>query len=441
MNVRETLSEMLIFLGIVSAIFLTGLVFALSFDLVYGLAAALACSLLFLFIDFRRIDWITRWLEKPSLAEIPEVSQYNSWYRVLERLRQNRIQFEKNTKKMKSRETRYRRTLSTLPDGVVLIKTGWLLDWCNEAAEKQLGIDPETDHGRSALDIFKDTPLASYLEKGDFSKALMLTFADRAVSLEIRVTVLGRKNIVLLSHDVTERERLDSVRKDFVANVSHELRTPLTVISGFLELAGAGAADGKVCMDREHFALMQDQAHRMSNLVSDLLTLSRLEQGIEEPADDEIDMDSLLRQAVEEGRAVSGGHHEITWSAQPCRLKGNEAEVRSALANLVSNAVRYTPHNGHIHVDWKDAGAGRGLVLSVADDGIGIDPKDIPRITERFYRVDKSRSRDTGGTGLGLAIVKHIMIRHGGRLEIKSTPGKGSVFSMVFPEDRKLSQS
>ena len=226
------------------------------------------------------------------------------------------------------------------------------------------------------------------------------------------------------------------MRRDFVANVSHELRTPLTVVNGFLELAESADGGDSVTISRAHVELMQEQSKRMASLVSDLLALSRLE--VEQAPQDEavIDVGALVEDVAGEGRALSAGRQEITCEACSEALVGSRSEIRSVLMNLVSNAVRYTPDGGHIHVSWTDQGE-EGLALSVADDGIGIEAKHIPRLTERFYRVDKSRSRDTGGTGLGLAIVKHVMIRHGGRLAVKSSPGHGSTFTMLFPAARK----
>jgi len=437
MNFRMLLMEILPFAAVCTAIIFAGVVFGVSYSLFWGVAAAFATACVFLLIDFARLFWLARWLDNPSLVEIPEPGPLDSWHWVCDRLRVNQLLFEKNSKKLKSRETRYRRILSALPDGVVLLKTGWTIDWCNESAERLLGVEPDFDHGRPATEVFTDRAITSYLEAGDFSRELKFTSERRRLSLEIRVIVLGRKNFVLIAHDITERERLDAVKRDFVANVQHELRTPLTVVNGFLELAEPGATEREVVMDREHYNLMRTQSQRMAGLVADLLTLSRLERGSVAVSDTVIDMEGLILKVVEVSSALSSGRHEITWSAAMAGLRGNEAEVQSALSNLVSNAVRYTPEHGHIRIDWRDDS--EGMVLSVTDDGIGIEAKDIPRLTERFYRVDKSRSRDTGGTGLGLAIVKHVMIRHGGRLAIKSQPGCGSVFAMVFPPDRIVS--
>lgn len=247
------------------------------------------------------------------------------------------------------------------------------------------------------------------------------------------------RHMMIVTHDVTERRRVDDMRRDFVANVSHELRTPLTVISGFLNMEVDAGKIPPEMLER-HRQLMLEQATRMRSLLDDLLLLSSLENRDEsDDADAEvIAMPKLLEDVVREGKALSLGRHHITLETEDISLIGDADEIRSAAMNLVSNAVRYTPEGGSIAVSWKRSGM--GAALSVKDTGIGIEAKHIPRLTERFYRVDKGRSRDTGGTGLGLAIVKHVLRRNGGELQIESTPGKGSTFTMMFPESRIFSE-
>lgn len=419
------------------AIALAGLIFGYSFDYETGLWSALAVAILVLLYNVRCLFWLARWLAASGEADFPETSWSGVWKMVFERIAAGRLAAEKNSKKLKNRETRYRRTLSALPDGVVLMKSDWRIDWCNQAAERQLGVDPELDRGRLAMDVFQGTPLADFIESNAFDKPVTLSLKRESLELEARIVILGRKNLALVTHDVTERVRLDAVRRDFVANVSHELRTPLTVVNGFLELAEESGGSGPVSISRSHIELMQEQSRRMSGLVSDLLALSRLEVE-QEPQDEEvIDVQALASDVMSEGCALSSGRQEIVVEVAPEGLKGSYSEIRSALMNLVSNAVRYTPEGGHIRISWAErSGGGEGFALSVTDDGIGIEAKHIPRLTERFYRVDKGRSRDTGGTGLGLAIVKHVMIRHGGSLAVDSTPGQGSTFSMLFPASR-----
>lgn len=417
-----------------------GVVIGFSYSLAWGIAAALGCTAFFLLLYVSRLIWLISWLDAPSLDGIPDPDIKGIWGFAFERLRLSRQKAEKSTRKLKNRETRYRRTLSSLPDGVVLMKSDWKLDWCNVAAEEQLGISCESDRGRSVPELFEGSALADYLLAGRFEKPALIAARGGELSLEARLIVFGRKNMVLVTHDMTEREQLDAMRRDFVANVSHELRTPLTVVNGFLEIADMAGGGDTVTLERSHLELMREQAGRMSVLVSDLLALSRLEGKADPEADAPVDMAFLIESVLSEGRALSAGRQEITASAEggPAWIRGSGSEIRSALMNLVSNAVRYTPEGGHIRVGWERRDG--GLALSVADDGIGIEPQHIPRLTERFYRVDKSRSRDTGGTGLGLAIVKHVMLRHGGRIDIASEPGQGSVFTMLFPAERESAE-
>ena len=244
---------------------------------------------------------------------------------------------------------------------------------------------------------------------------------------------------MIVTRDVTEGRRLEEVRRDFVANVSHELRTPLTVISGFLDLEKDDEGANREVL-AYHRSLMREQTKRMRMLLDDLLTLSRLENEDEGSTDepDVVAMPKLVEDVVREGKALSMGKHEFRVEIEDVSLVGFADELRSAAMNLVSNAVRYTPEGGSITVRWGRFGT--GSCFSVTDTGIGIDAKHIPRLTERFYRVDKGRSRATGGTGLGLAIVKHILRHNGGTLAIESTPGKGSTFAMRFPEARTFSK-
>jgi two-component system phosphate regulon sensor histidine kinase PhoR len=236
-----------------------------------------------------------------------------------------------------------------------------------------------------------------------------------------------------MSRDVTQAERLDAMRRDFVANVSHELRTPLTVVNGFLETL----LDAQPPLDeirQRHLQLMHEQATRMNRLVEDLLMLSRLEAEETPLVDDDVDMPALVAELEAEARVLSAGRHEVLSAAEPIRARGSRDELRSAFGNLVSNAIRYTPSGGRIALAWR--AHDDGAAFEVQDSGIGIAAEHLPRLTERFYRVDRSRSRETGGTGLGLAIVKHVLMRHHGRLLVDSEAGQGSTFSAWLPAAR-----
>ncbi len=234
---------------------------------------------------------------------------------------------------------------------------------------------------------------------------------------------------ILVTHDATESDRIEMMRRDFIANASHELRTPLTVINGFLEIAQA-QPDLDQTIRMSHLKLMIEQGERMQNLVEDMLTLTRLES-IDYPLRPEhVKIHNLLEQIRQEAEALSGGRHAISLTIDGPDVEGSTDELRSAFSNLVSNAVRYTPEHGRIDIKWQNTAA--GPQFSVKDNGIGMRPEHLVRLTERFYRVDKSRSRETQGTGLGLAIVKHVLLRHGAVLAIESQPEAGSIFSVQF---------
>ena len=344
---------------------------------------------------------------------------------------------EKKDKRIRDRDQRYRQTLALLPEGVTILGENWRLEWVNKSAMEHFSLRPEA-LGASFFDAVTDEDFRRWLLARNYSRHYALQdHAGR--ELEVAVVAPDLRHMMIVTHDVTERRRVDDMRRDFVANVSHELRTPLTVISGFLNMEVDAGKIPPEMLER-HRQLMLEQATRMRSLLDDLLLLSSLENRDEsDDADAEvIAMPKLLEDVVREGKALSLGRYHITLETEDISLIGDADEIRSAAMNLVSNAVRYTPEGGSIAVSWKRSGM--GAALSVKDTGIGIEAKHIPRLTERFYRVDKGRSRDTGGTGLGLAIVKHVLRRNGGELQIESTPGKGSTFTMMFPESRIFSE-
>jgi two-component system phosphate regulon sensor histidine kinase PhoR len=302
------------------------------------------------------------------------------------------------------------------------------LEWCNPAAGRHLGLTLERDQGRRVTNLVRQPEFIDYIILGRYEQPLTLSFKGR--TLECRIIPFENRRQILVTHDATETERIEQMRRDFIANASHELRTPLTVINGFLEIALNDP--GLPAQTRhEHLELMTEQGQRMQRLIGDMLTLSRLESESYLLKREQVDMKALVESVAAEARALSGGRHEISVRIDGPDVMGSSEELRSAFANLASNAVRYSPDGGTIGLVW-ERGAG-DLHFSVTDSGIGIAPEHIARLTERFYRVDKSRSRETQGTGLGLAIVKHVLLRHGGHLAISSVPGKGSTFTAALP--------
>ena len=320
-----------------------------------------------------------------------------------------------------------------LTDGVVLLDQQNQIVYCNTTAEMQLGLVIRTDRGQPVVNLVRQPEFVAYLQGGDFSRPLTLRSErneDRVLSIHV-VPYAGNRRLMQIK-DVTQSDRLDRTRRDFVANVSHELRTPLTVLAGFLETLQ------EIEVDRDerqrYLALMSEQSRRMESIVQDLLTLSSIESAAP-PGSDSVDMASLIDKLRRDAEALSGGRHNIIVESDGRGdLRGAEPELVSAFGNLVANAVRYTPAGGTIRISWH--ASAQGAEFAVQDSGIGIDPKHIPRLTERFYRIDRGRSRDAGGTGLGLAIVKHSLNRHQAQLEITSTPGVGSRFAVRFPASR-----
>lgn len=346
-------------------------------------------------------------------------------------------QMKSDQSRFTARIDRYRLSLSALPEGVVLFRQGHTVEWCNPAAEKHLGIKLTTHLGMALNLVFDNPKIVDYLESGDYSKPIEIKSQEPGRILLLFAVVADKTHFIMVTRDITEQRRIDSMRKDFVANVSHELRTPLTVITGFLDMILRGKELDEKTL-HEHLCLMQQEAERMQSLVNDLLSLSRLESKDEQESEppEVVNMAKLVASLAEDGVALSRGRHTIDTDIS-CNqaVLGQVDELRSACLNLVTNAVRYTPDGGKIEISWRYDPKEESAIFAVQDNGIGIDAEDIPRLTERFYRVDKSRSREKGGTGLGLAIVKHVAIRNHCRLDIQSEPGKGSTFSLIFPKD------
>ena len=322
------------------------------------------------------------------------------------------------------------------PNGVLLLDAGDQIVWCSAVAADHLGLDAQRDLQQPITNLVRMPAFVAYLQEGVANEPIHLTAPGGQGHLQVVVRGYGDGQKLLISQDVTERLRAEAMRRDFVANVSHEIRTPLTVLAGFVEtMASLPLTE----VERARvLKLMQQQTDRMEVLVNDLLTLAQLEGSPRPPADRWLALGPLLQRVVADARSLSADRHALLLADLPVdgvELAGLEAELHSAVANLVNNAVRYTPTGGRIAIAWLPHADGSGE-LEVRDSGIGIAREHLPRLTERFYRVDGSRSRETGGTGLGLSIVKHVMQRHGGVLEIDSEPGKGSRFSLKLPAGR-----
>lgn len=320
------------------------------------------------------------------------------------------------------------------PNGVLLLDISDQIEWCNSIAAEHFGLDRGRDMRQRITNLVRSPAFVAYLQAAEFGEAVQFPRPGGLGTLSVLIRSYGDGQKLVLSQDITERERADSMRRDFVANVSHEIRTPLTVLSGFVDsMASLPLSEAE---RRRVLVLMAQQAQRMQSLVADLLTLAQLEGSPRPTGDRWTPLQALIAQIEQDARALSAGRHRVLVEPAPAVLvAGNDGELMSAVSNLVSNAIRYTPEGGEVGVRAHARSDG-GLEIAVSDSGIGIAREHLPRLTERFYRVDGSRSRDTGGTGLGLSIVKHIVQRHGGSLDIQSEPGKGSVFRILMPSGR-----
>jgi two-component system phosphate regulon sensor histidine kinase PhoR len=319
------------------------------------------------------------------------------------------------------------------PNGVMLLDADEGIAWCNTVAAQHFGLDPTRDLAQRVTHLVRYPPFVGYLQASRFDQPLIFS-ASPVLRLSLLVRPYGEGMKLVLSQDVTERERAEAMRRDFVANVSHEIRTPLTVVSGFLEtLTELPLSETE---RNRAFLLMQQQTQRMQSLVGDLLTLAQLEGSPNPGADRWLPAGALLRRSLADAKALSSGRHSFESDIDDgAELACSESELLSAVSNLLNNAVRYTPEGGCIWLRWHWRPDG-GADIEVEDNGPGIAREHLPRLTERFYRVDGSRSRDTGGTGLGLSIVKHVAQRHGGEIEVRSEVGKGSSFRVVLPAYR-----
>ena len=377
----------------------------------------------------RHLARLARWLAEPVPGKVPEGS--GTWDEVLNALHKYERAAVRRESQLEDALTRFRRAAQALPDGVVMLDAESRIEWCNNAAT-QLGLDPRADVGQSIANLLRSPVFVEYLASREQSPPVRVQLGNTIFSLQL--VPYGDSQRLLLSRDVTQAERLEILRRDFVANVSHELRTPLTVLVGFLETVRELKLDPQ--RTRDYLGMMQEQGARMQRIIEDLLTLSLIESA-PPPTADRVATRPLLQRLYADAQALSGGRHRIILQGSPAvDLLGAESELASAFGNLVSNAIRYTPRDGEVRIIWRDLA--EGASFSVEDTGIGIAPEHLPRLTERFYRVDRGRSRETGGTGLGLAIVKHALARHQAQLDVESKPGQGSRFTIRFPAKRTV---
>ncbi|GAB4172040.1 MAG: phosphate regulon sensor histidine kinase PhoR [Wenzhouxiangellaceae bacterium] len=375
-----------------------------------------------------------RCMLRRGASQLPE--SWGVWGAIFDEYYRLQRRYRKRKKRLARVIREFRDSTAAMPDGTVVLNSGQRIVWFNAAAVRLLGLAGTRDLGQPIGNLLRRPAFERYLSGGDYERPVEIESpVDFRRTLSVRIVPYGKGQLLMLVRDVTRMKRLESMRRDFVANASHELRSPLTVIAGYLDGMREDAALPGVWQGP--LAEMQQQCRRMNSLVEDLLELARLET--DEPGAPDarpVPMASLIERICADAEAQAEGarHFQLELDAG-LALSGVERELFSAVSNLVINAVRYTDPGGHIRIQWQADDQGQA-VLEVSDDGIGIEARHLPFITQRFYRVDAARSRAKGGTGLGLAIVKHVLQRHAARLEVESTPGRGSTFRCLFPAER-----
>ena len=404
---------------------------ALVFGLVAGLVAAIVCLLLVLCWHLWHLRRLMGWLAGDLDRALPR--GFGVWDDVFAGLHR-RVRIRRGQQQSLSETLdRFVRAFQALPDGVIAFDRHRYIDWINARAEIHFALSAETDRGQALTNLIRQPDFVAYLDGGRYEEPLVYRDGRvEGVTLLLQIIPYGNDQNLLISRDISQIERIETMRSDFIANVSHELKTPLTVVAGFSEMLADDYESYSKTEIKHYLALICEQNARMQRLIEDLLTLSALESGGPLLSEERVELRPMLNSIQSDMQALSAGRHEITLTVdEPSVINGCANELRSAFSNLAGNAVRYTPEGGRIDLIWRvHQGLGEFIV---ADTGIGIAAQHLPRLTERFYRVDRGRSRETGGTGLGLAIVKHVLTRHQAVLEIESELGKGSRFIARFP--------
>ncbi len=395
-------------------------------------------------IDLWRANRVADWLTAPDQS-LP--TTWGVWGDVVDRVRRLTRSHDRQLHTSRASLEQFLSAIQASPNGVLMLDREWRITWCNSMAAQHLGIDPARDMAQLIGNLVRNPDFNRYLQHNDHSEPVIIDGREHRPEvpqrLALQLFAYGQEQHLLLTQDITSVEQSEAMRRDFVANVSHEIRTPLTVLAGFIETLQTLQLDA----DEQHryLALMAKQASRMQSLVEDLLTLSKLEERQHRDQGEWISLQGLIQSAMDEAVSLTQKMNPPPASPHPIEcldidlvqgidIRGTPTELLSAFSNLLSNAVRHTPAGSPIQVSWVMK-EGEG-VFTVQDKGPGIPPEHLPRLAQRFYRIDRSRSRETGGTGLGLAIVKHIMQRHQGRMLVESRLNEGSQFSLVFPIER-----
>ena len=397
-----------------------------------GLIVCLCLMSCFLVLHMFWIYKLSKWLNNPSLSNLPHGT--GVWQHIFSKHYQILKESKKSKKNLVSTLDQFTQAAEALMDGVVALNESNEIIWSNRRSQVMLNLNSKKDTGQPINYIFRNTDLISYLEKGNYEESIKINLeASNTKTIEIKIVMFGEKQKVLIAKDISQAIKIESDRKEFISNVSHELKTPLTVISGFIETL----EDMFTISGKEHkniLKMMGDQAYNMSKLIDDLLLLSNVESSIFQNRSEKLLINTIMSKIKKNISILDTKNHKIKYQIDSSlTIYGSKKEIESAFLNLITNAIRYTEKEGFISISW---GLINGLpIFEVRDTGSGIEQKHINRITERFYRVDTDRSRDTGGTGLGLSIVKNIIKKHDGELKITSDIGKGSSFKLIFTKE------
>jgi len=393
----------------------------------------ISCLTFYLLSHVYWIHRLNKWLKNPNLSTIPSGS--GVWEELFAILYREYRKQKRSKSELTSTLGRFMTAAEAIPDGIIALNQNNEIEWCNKPSEKMLGINLSSDINQPINYLLRETRFTEYLNDNKFDATLkLISWRNTGRSFEILLVPFGANQKLLICRDITQLEKNDSIKRDFIANVSHELKTPLTVIVGFLETLSDMKNEFNE-KTRPYLQMMLEQSNRMSKLVEDLLKLSSIESNAAPAVKKLINMSQLFKSLKKDSALISNKEHKITMSiSKDVSLLGYEKEIYSAFFNLIINAVRYTKKGGSINIIWSMKN--QRPYFEVQDTGIGIDEKLIPRLTERFFRIDADRSRKSGGTGLGLSIVKHVCIRHEAQIEITSQAGKGSQFKIIFPQDR-----
>ncbi|MGY8815110.1 MAG: phosphate regulon sensor histidine kinase PhoR [Gammaproteobacteria bacterium] len=415
------------------------LIISVFFGLIFGNVFLFLSMSLLLYVlwQIRVLNNLLQWIKNGKSQEPPDVSGLND--EILNQYENLKIRHKKRKKKLTSYLKRFKETTQALPDAIIVLGENNEIEWANSKAELYLGINHSLDKGQRINNLIRHPNLANFLNQkkksffGTERSLDLISHINSDLHLEIRLVSFGKTGRLLVARDITKIHKINKMRSDFIANASHELRTPLTVISGYLESFEDEFSEKELIEEGRRVTKMRTQAERMRRLIEDLLNLSSLETNEEPRHTEPVKIPDIITNIINEARAISGivSHKFNTELDDELWMKGDRGQIYSAISNIVFNAVQHTPDLGNITIKWcliNNEG-----VLEVIDTGEGISPENIPRITERFFRVDSGRSREKGGTGLGLAIVKHILVNHKSRLEVESTLGKGSVFRFRIP--------